>query len=101
MSDFETRLAQSLADVPRVPDEAFVAKIADLIGAEERARTLRLSIATMIAIVLAGVLCYGIALAWNATHALSIAPQTTISVAVAFLCALVVILSLPLAFARE
>ena len=101
MSSFENRLAHLLADDSRPPDEAFVAKMAHLVGAEERARRIRLSIATIIALVLAGVFCYGLALAWRALSPASISSQDTIEVAATFVCILAFIVAFPLAFARE
>ena len=101
MNDFETRLARLLADTPSTVDETFVAEVLNDVEVNDRARTIRLSIATAIAFVLASILCYGVALAWNAVHSLSISPQATFPVAVSFFWVAVLILSLPLAFARE
>jgi hypothetical protein len=101
MNDFETRLARLLADTPSTVDEAFVAEVLNHVDGNERARIIRLSIATAIAFVLAGILCYGVALACNAVDSLSISPQVTIPAAASFFCVVVAILSLPLAFAHE
>jgi len=101
MNEFEDRLARSLQHEQQAPDEAFVARVSGAVGAEERARLLRLALATIAMLVLMFAFCYGLIIAVNASRVLSIASQGALTIATSVVCVFVLVLSLPLAFARE
>ena len=101
MGEFEDRLARSLQHEPQSPDEAFVARMSDVIRAEERARLVRLALATIAMLVLMFAFCYGLVIAASALRVVAIASHGTLTIATSMVCALALILSLPLAFARE
>ena len=100
MSDFEDRLARALADPSQAPDESFVANVADRVGAEERARMIRLSIATLAMLALVLTFGYGLALALSASG-VPMVIQQMLKAAGASVCIFVALLSLPLAFVRD